>query len=197
MSWFEDTFNKIFKKKNNIPEVTRPDIDATPKPPVKKGNEMKMSGQGLALLTQWEGFKTTVYKDVAGHPTIGVGHLLTKDELSSGKININGEIIKIHNGITQQQVVDLLGQDLRRYEETVRNCTTTKLEQHQFDALVSFCFNVGQGAFKNSTLLKRVNVKNFNDVPYQFSRWNKAGGRVIKGLINRRKNEIKLWEGKF
>ena len=129
--------------------------------------------------------------------TIGVGHLLTKDELSSGKLLIDGKTIKFHNGLTHQQVVDLLGGDLRRYEETVRNSVTVKLSQNQFDALVSFCFNIGQGAFKSSTLLKRVNAMQWDDVPHQFSRWNKAGGRVIKGLVNRRNKEIELWEGKI
>lgn len=212
MQWLIDLFKKILgNDKPSTPPVAvnRPAIDAkapAPNPEPKKkfssktpkeDKIMKMSDRGLELLTQWEGFELNVYKDSAGLPTIGVGHLLTKDELSSGKLLIEGETVKFHNGLTHQQVVDLLGQDVRRFEDTVRNTVTVDIEQHQFDALASFCFNVGQRAFKNSTLLKRINAMNWDDVPYQFSRWNKAGGRVVKGLINRRNNEIKRWNGEI
>jgi len=209
MNWFSKLLTKTFKKKSKPPVVTRPDIDGPvvkPKPvkrrpgqPLKKSEPtvMKMSNIGLEFLTRWEGFKTTIYKDVAGYPTIGVGHLLTKDELSSGKIIIKKRVLQIHNGLTHQDVIDLLSQDLGRYEDTVRSNVSVPLQQYQFDALVSFCFNVGQRAFSNSTLLKQVNAKNFADVPNQFKRWNKAGGKVIKGLVNRRNAEIALWEGKI
>ena len=80
---------------------------------------MKMSGHGLGLLEQWEGFELKVYKDSAGLPTIGVGHLLTKSELTSGKIVINGLPIKYSNGLTNQQATDLLGQDVRPAEQAV------------------------------------------------------------------------------
>ncbi|NJO61527.1 MAG: lysozyme [Richelia sp. RM2_1_2] len=159
--------------------------------------DLKMSDRGLELLTAWEGFKTRVYKDSAGLPTIGVGHLLTKSELSSGKVMIKGVSVKVHNGLTHQQVVDLLEQDIVNYETTVNDVVTVKLNQKQFDALTSFCFNVGQRAFANSTLVKRLNAKAYNEVPAQLMRWTRAGGRVIKGLVNRRKNEIALWEGKI
>lgn len=197
LKFWQQVYNLI---KDWKPEQTPAKIDKVDKVAVSNYTEdrkMKMSDRGLQLLTQWEGFETHVYKDSAGLPTIGVGHLLTKDELSSGKVMIKGQQVKFHNGLTHQQVVDLLSDDIKRYEETVRNTVKADLKQHQFDALVSFCFNVGQRAFSNSTLLKRINESNWNDVPVQFRRWNKAGGRVVKGLINRRENEIKLWEARI
>jgi lysozyme len=156
---------------------------------------MKISEKGKKLLAKWEGFETQVYKDSAGLPTIGVGHLLTQDERSSGKIIINGQTVRYSNGITKQQVYDLLDQDLNRFEDVVNQRVTVPLEQSQFDALVSFSFNVGVGAFKNSTLLKRLNAGGYAEVPNQLGRWVHSGGRVVQGLINRREHEIQLWYG--
>lgn len=156
---------------------------------------MQMSPHGLELLEQWEGFKLTVYKDSAGLPTIGVGHLLTKSELSSGKITINGVPVKYGNGLTEQQVTDLLGQDVGPASAAVNGGVKVPLNQNQFDALVSFTFNVGVGAFNSSTLLKVLNQKQYDQVPTQLLRWTRAGGQVVQGLVNRRNNEIKLWNG--
>ena len=158
---------------------------------------MQMSPHGLELLEQWEGFKTTVYKDSAGLPTIGVGHLLTKSELSSGKITINGVPVKYGDGLTEQQVTDLLAQDVQPAAAAVNNNVKVDLNQNQFDALVSFTFNVGVGAFTSSTLLKVLNQGQYDEVPTQLLRWTRAGGQVVQGLVNRRNNEIKLWNGQI
>ena len=154
---------------------------------------MQMSTHGLELLEQWEGFKPNVYKDSAGLPTIGVGHLLTKSELSSGKIVINGLPVQYSNGLTNQQVLDLLSQDVKPAEQAVNNGVKVLLNQNQFDALVSFTFNVGVGAFTASTLLKVLNQQQYTQVPTQLLRWTRAGGQVVQGLVNRRQNEINLW----
>jgi Phage-related lysozyme (muraminidase) len=158
---------------------------------------MQMSSHGLELLEQWEGFKTTVYKDSAGLPTIGVGHLLTKSELSSGKITINGVPVSYENGLTEQQVTDLLAQDVKPAAAAVNGNVKVDLDQNQFDALVSFTFNVGVGAFTGSTLLKVLNQGQYDQVPTQLLRWTRAGGQVVQGLVNRRNNEIKLWNGQI
>lgn len=154
---------------------------------------MKMSENGTKLLMEWEGFEKEVYLDAAGLPTIGVGHLLTQDERSSGKILINGEPIRYNDGLTERQVEDLLSQDLKRFEDGVNDACTVDLNQNQFDALVSFSFNVGVNAFKNSTLLKLLNQGKYDQVPDQLRRWVYSGGRKIRGLINRREKEIELW----
>jgi len=134
---------------------------------------MKMIERGKALLTQWEGVEDHV--DVAGLPTIGVGHLLSRDELSSGKIYIQGKPVRYTNGLTQEQVSNLLSEDLKKFEEAVNAHVTVPLPQNQFDALVSFAFNVGIGAFKNSTLLKVLNQGNDEEVPAQLRRWVFSG----------------------
>jgi len=154
---------------------------------------MQMSENGLELLKQWEGFKLQQYKDSAGLPTIGVGHLITKSEQASGAIVINGVPVQYANGLTDQQALDLLSQDVGPAETSVNNGVKVALNQNQFDALVSFTFNVGGGAFASSTLLKVLNQGQYDQVPDQLRRWNKAGGKVVQGLVNRRTNEINLW----
>jgi lysozyme len=156
---------------------------------------MQMSQHGLSLLEQWEGFKLQVYRDSAGLPTIGVGHLLTRSELTSGKIIINGVPVKYANGLTQQQVNDLLAQDVKPAAQAVSDGVKVALNQNQFDALVSFTFNVGVGAFQGSTLLRLLNQGQYDQVPAQLLRWTRSGGQVVPGLLNRRQNEIKLWNG--
>ena len=156
---------------------------------------MQMSQHGLDLLTQWEGCELEVYNDSAGLPTIGVGHLLTKSELMSGKITLGGVPVKYSDGLTQQQAETLLGQDLDPTEAAVNNGVKVKLSQNQFDALTSFTFNVGVAAFTSSTLLRLLNQGQYAQVPEQLMRWTRAGGRVVQGLVNRRQNEIKLWNG--
>jgi lysozyme len=158
---------------------------------------MQMSQHGLSLLEQWEGFKLQVYKDSAGLPTIGVGHLLTRSELTSGKIIIAGVPVKYSGGLTQQQVTDLLAQDVVPAEQAVSTGVKVALNQNQFDALTSFTFNVGNGAFLGSTLLKLLNQGQYEQVPTQLLRWTRAGGVVVQGLVNRRQNEIKLWNGQI
>lgn len=156
---------------------------------------MKMSEHGRQLLTEWEGRCNEAYQDSAGLPTIGVGHLLTKDELASGKILILGEAIKYHDGLTALQIDRLLTQDLAGSEGAVNSGLNVALNQNQFDALVSFTFNIGRKEFFNSTLRKILNNGQFAKAPEQLRRWNRSGGKVVQGLINRRENEIKLFEG--
>jgi len=155
--------------------------------------KMQMSEKGKELLSEWEGVELKIYRDVADLPPIGVGHLLTRDELTSGKISIRGELIKYLDGLTRNQVIDLLGQDLVRFEEVVNESVKVDLKQTQLDALVSFSFNVGGNAFRNSTLLKLLNQGKYSEVPNQLRRWVYSGGKKVTGLINRREKEIELW----
>jgi len=141
---------------------------------------MKISADGLKKLMEWEGCELRVYKDAAGLPTIGVGHLIHHNEDFS-------------KGITTTQAQDLLMSDLTRFEMAVNRLVTVPLTQAQFDALVSFAFNVGVGAFQKSTLLKKLNAGLYAEVPVQLMLWTKAGGKTCNGLIARRENEVKLW----
>lgn len=165
----------------------------------EKSMGQKISNNGLKFIAKWEGTgpvrdgRYFVYKDVAGLSTVGHGHLLTKDELSSGKITINISSVRYHEGLSKTQVLQLLDQDVDIAEQAVNFHVTTSISQNQFDVLVSFTFNVGVGAFAKSTLLKRLNHNLYDQVPDQLLRWTRAGGRKVKGLVNRRNAEAALW----
>ena len=163
-------------------------------------NYTKMSEAGHRFLIKLEGCKLEIYKDVGGYATIGVGHLLSRSEQSSGMLYVYGsglvrKKINIRNGISQSEAISILKGDLLKFEDVVANYVLAQLQQYQFDALVSFAFNVGISAFKNSTLLKRLNKSLFAEVPEQLQRWKYSNGVVYNGLINRRKFEINLWNG--
>ena len=143
---------------------------------------MKTSEKGLEFITKHEGEVLSVYDDVAGFPTIGVGHLIRDDDPD------------FSGGITHAQAIELLRKDAEQAEDSVSNRVTVDLTQTQYDALVSFVFNIGGGAFRNSTLVRLLNEGRYNDVPEQLRRWNKAGGKVVQGLINRREAECQLWK---
>jgi len=108
------------------------------------GGRVNISENGIKKLMEWEGVKSKIYPDTAGLPTIGVGHLLTKDELHSGKISILGKPVHYRDGLSEQQIRDLLKQDIVSREAAVTNLVRVPLTQNQFDALVSFVFNVGR-----------------------------------------------------
>lgn len=158
---------------------------------------MQMSAHGIDLLTEWEGSETHVYDDIVGVATIGVGHALTPDEKSAGALNIDGTQVPYANGISEDQVKALLGCDLHRYESALNDAIAVDISQNQFDALVSFCYNVGINGFQGSSVLKDVNNSNFDAVPADLRMWDKAGGQVSDGLLNRRNNEVKLWLGQI
>ena len=154
---------------------------------------MKVGERGKNLFKEWEGLVTHEYLDSGGAPTIGIGHLLTRSERTSGKIIIQGEAWVYRDGLTEQQCWDLLDQDLDGAERTVNETVAVSLNQNQFDALVSFVFNVGEGAFRGSTLLKLLSQGQYDDVPAQLRRWIRDNGHVVQGLVNRREKEIALW----
>jgi len=158
---------------------------------------MQMSDHGRGLLTQWEGFENKAYDDGVGVLTIGVGHALTSDEKSSGMLNINGSQVPYAGGISNDQVQALLACDLHKYEAALNDAIAVDLSQNQFDALVSFCFNIGINGFQSSSALKDVNNSTLDAVPDDLRKWEKAGGVFNQGLANRRENEIKLWLGQI
>jgi lysozyme len=154
---------------------------------------MRVGTAGKALFKEWEGLELEEYLDSGGAPTIGIGHLMTRSERMSGKIIIKGQPVRYRNGLTVEQCLDLLDQDLAPAEQAVNAGVTVALNQNQFDALVSFTFNVGDHAFRSSTLLQELNAGRHDQVPHQLRRWIRDNGKVVKGLINRREKEIELW----
>lgn len=154
---------------------------------------MRIDQAGIDFIKILEGVKPFVYLDVAGLPTIGAGHLLTRDELTSGKIVLDGYAYKYHDGLSDKLIDLLLTQDLEIAETAIQNGVKVELNQNQYNALVSFVFNVGIGAFGKSTLLKWLNAGLHRKVPIQMRRWIFSGGQQIKGLKNRREKEMALW----
>ena len=135
---------------------------------------MNISEQGIDIIKQFEGCRLHAYDDGVGVLTIGYGH-------TTG----------VHWGdvITQDEADALLQEDLDDFELCVNNLVDAPLTQPQFDALVSFAFNVGCGALRRSTLLKRLNANDYEGAANQLLRWNRGGGRVLKGLVRRREAE--------
>lgn len=152
---------------------------------------MKLSLAGAEALSESEGIRKEVYKDSASYPTIGVGHLITEADNKTGLIH--GYNWK--NGITRAVALEIFLIDVERFEGYVNQHVTQPLKQHQFDVLVSFCYNVGPHNFERSTLLKKVNVRDYEAVSVELMKWTIAGGRRVQGLINRRQREVAQWEG--
>lgn len=145
-----------------------------------------IGAKGLNLIKQFEGLLLKPYKCPAGIPTIGYGATYYPNGL---KVTMNDK------PITEAQASTMLMNMLKTYEKAVDSFCRDDINQNQFDALCSFSYNVGINALKNSTLLKKVN-KNPDDptIRAEFLKWNKANGRALKGLTNRRIAEADLYE---
>ena len=147
----------------------------------------------IGFIELLEGKELMPYKDEANLWTIGVGHLLRKSELTSGKLWIGNEVIRWRDGITNDQCDKLLMQDLRPSMAVVNNYVTVPTAVEERHALVSFAFNIGSKAFKDSTLLRVLNTGDKLEVVIQFTRWIYADGHISGGLLKRRRKEMRLW----
>ena len=162
---------------------------------------MKMSERGIAALKQQEGCikidgKHVIYDDATGKPvpagaplpagaTIGYGHLVKPSEDFRG-------------GITEAAATDLLRNDIAAAERAVQNNITVPLAQNQYDALVMLAYNIGSGAFANSTVIQYINnpdtvSSKYPNLKSAWGAWNKSGGRVMQGLVNRRDYEFRIY----
>src|SRR5258707_11391873 len=126
---------------------------------------MILSEQGVQLIAKFEGTVLHLYEDPSGNATIGIGHMV-----HLGTIN-GSEPQAFKNGITQAQAYDLLKTDAQKAADCVAAHVTVPLSQPQIDALISFVFNVGCGAFQTSDLLTLLNQGNYASVPVQLMRW--------------------------
>lgn len=144
---------------------------------------MSISDLGKMLILAHEGFREKAYLCPAGVVTIGYGHTGT---------NAQGHELKLGDTVTDAEAIELLWSDIKWAEDAV-NAEHMILDQNQFDALVSFVFNVGISAFKHSTLLRRLKAKDFRSAADEFLRWNKVRGKVSAGLTARRKAERDLF----
>lgn len=139
---------------------------------------LKVSDAGVRLIKSFESFRSEPYLCPGGVVTIGYGH--TKN-------------VKKGDKITETEGESLLREDLGRFEKIVSESVTVPLTQNQFDALVSFVFNVGAFAFKNSELLRVLNEGKHERVPDELMRWQFAKGISLAGLERRREAEGRLW----
>ena len=145
----------------------------------------KIGTKGLDLIKSFEGLKLKPYLCPAKVPTVGYGSTFYE----------NDKKVKLTDpSITEQRASELLLDSLKSFERYVDSYCRDDINQNQFDALVSFCYNLGPANLKSSTLLKKANV-NPNDptIAQEFLRWNKAGGRALKGLTKRRQAESNLY----
>ena len=141
---------------------------------------MQISKTGIELLKHFEGCELKAYQDSVGVWTIGYGH--TKG---------------IYEGleITQLEAEKMLQDELPEYEGYITDKVVPMLQQHEYDALVCWVYNLGPTNLSSSTLLKRLNAGEFKDVPFQMKRWDKAGGQPLLGLTRRRNAEALLFKG--
>jgi lysozyme len=140
---------------------------------------MNISDKGLDLIKSFEGCRLKAYLDSVGVATIGYGH--TKG-------------VQMGDVCTQAEADDYLKEDCADAEKCVNSAVSVPLTQHEFDALVSFVFNLGCGNFRKSTLLRKLLDSDYDGAAIEFRKWDKAGGQVLAGLTRRRDAEARLFE---
>jgi lysozyme len=146
---------------------------------------METSSKGIALIKEFESFRKTPYLCAAGVPTIGWGTTRYPDKKA---------VTLADKDITEAVGDMYLHHDLTTFEKAVNKALTIPIQQCQFDACVSLCYNIGQGNFASSTLVKMLNAGTAPDlIAPQFLRWDKAKGKPLAGLTRRRKAEQKLY----
>tara|TARA_R110000772_G_scaffold71801_2_gene157132 strand:+ start:760 stop:1230 length:471 start_codon:yes stop_codon:yes gene_type:complete len=144
-------------------------------------NKMQISDEGIELIKHFEGCELEAYKCAAGVWTIGYGYI--KGVQEGDKWSADKADFMLFKELEEE------------YEKYVNDYVNVPLNQCQYDALCSFVYNLGGNALKNSTLLIVLNSGNYEGVPEQIMRWNKAGGRVLAGLVRRRECEGELFKG--
>lgn len=132
----------------------------------------------LGFIAHWEGSREQVYLDIVGVPTVCEGH--------------TGPEVKLGDRWTKPQCDAILVKNVDRFSDAVLGCVQVPINQHQYDAFVALAFNVGSNAFCGSTLVRLANAGDVAGACKQILRWNRAGGRVVKGLANRRQAEYEL-----
>lgn len=139
---------------------------------------MRPSMNAINLIAKWEGFEPEAYRDVVGVWTIGFGH--TKG-------------VKEGDKISYYDAIDLLKNEVNYFARGVELNVKVSLTQNMFDAVTSFTYNLGIGNLKRSTLLHKLNSGDYEGAASEFKRWNRAGGKVYKGLTSRRLEEEELF----
>ena len=144
---------------------------------------MVTSWDGVKLISLFEGFRCRKYLDVADKPTIGYGHLIKEGE-------------NLPDPISNVEALSLLQEDLRTAESGVLEHIHVPLQQYEFDALVSFTYNLGAGNLAESTLAKKLNARDYDGAAAEFPKWDRAGGKEVEGIKRRRLKEQEVFLGK-
>ncbi len=142
-------------------------------------NKMKISENGLELIKKFEGCETTAYQDSVGVWTIGFGHTKGVEE---------GQTCSI------EDAESMLADEMDEYEGYINNMVKVDLQQHEFDALVAWVYNLGPTNLGESTMLKVLNGGQFDRVPDEMNRWTRAGGKILEGLVRRRQAESLMFQ---
>jgi lysozyme len=145
---------------------------------------MEASKNCIAIIKKFEGLRLIPYLCPAGVPTIGFG----STQYANGK-----PVTLIDHPITEAEAIELLMTTLRKYVSAVNSLVKKPINQNQFDALVDFAYNAGVGALQTSTLLKKINLNDFKGASLEFPKWIHAEGKVLSGLVERRKFEQDLF----
>lgn len=146
---------------------------------------MEISEKGLNLIKKFEGFSSSPYLCPANIPTIGYGNTFYED---GTKVTMNDE------SISEDRANEILKYKTNKeFGAFVNRAVDVELNQNQFDALVSFAYNLGNGSLEQSTLLKKLNAGDYDGAADEFLRWNRAGGKILAGLTKRRIEERELF----
>ena len=144
---------------------------------------MKTSEDGILFISKFEGIKLTAYQDSVGIWTIGAGHI---------------QGVKRGDTITLEEAYDLLHGDVMHAEDAINKLVKVPLTQNEYDSLVSWVFNLGEGNLRKSTMLAYLNTMQYKLAADEMPKWSKAGGRELAGLLRRREAERKLFlEGAY
>ena len=146
---------------------------------------MKVTQEGLAIIKHFEGYSSTVYADPIGIPTIGFGSIWDKD---------GDRLTMDHGPITEVEAEFLLVRELKHVESAIAKLIGVELTENQFSAIGSLTYNIGSGRLKSSTLRAKLNRGDYSGASAEFPKWRRAGGRILKGLVRRRKAERELFE---
>ena len=141
---------------------------------------LAVSAAALVGIATHEGYRGEAYKDAVGVTTIGYGE-------TAG--------VKMGDKTTPERALVQLLTSTEKHADAIRQCIHVPLYQHEFDAYISLAYNIGTGAFCRSTLVKKLNAKDYAGACEEIRRWNKAGGKVLPGLVKRREAEYKMCKG--
>lgn len=141
---------------------------------------LAVSAAALVGIATHEGYRGEAYKDAVGVTTLGFGE-------TAG--------VKMGDKTTPERALVQLLESTEKHADAIRQCIHVPLYQHEFDAYISLAYNIGTGAFCRSTLVKKLNAKDYAGACEEIRRWNKAGGKVLPGLVKRREAEYKMCKG--